>query len=188
MWRGFEEGAVAARQKHHPGGHKQSQSEESQDLEWDFFFFFQQLSVKSNWILDLAIRYGNFSKSMETSNNEKEIFLVLYLAQTPTITSWVVPDWSLEGDHSFLQKIPGLPLGLRVKGLYWGPSHIPRICGQGWVHWQRPAKEAAVCQCYFKPASLAGAVILFHFPEGKKIKFKKTKELGWKGVCRREPK
>lgn len=61
---------------------------------------------------------------------------------------------------SFFQKTPGLPPGLRVRGVSQGPSHIPRMCGQGWTHWQSPRKEAAVCQCYFKRASLAGAVIL----------------------------
>lgn len=79
MWRGFEEGAIEARQKHHPWGHKQSLLKESQEAEWDFFS--HQLSVKYNLILDLAIRNGNFFKAHGKSNNEKEIFLVLYLAQ-----------------------------------------------------------------------------------------------------------
>lgn len=64
------------------------------------------------------------------------------------------------GASSFFQKTPGLPPGLRVRGASQRPSGIPRMCGQGWAHGQSPAKEAAVCQCYFKQASLAGAVIL----------------------------
>lgn len=40
------------------------------------------------------------------------------------------------------------------------PSSTPRICRRGGARWQSPAEEAAVCPCYFKQASLAGAVIL----------------------------
>lgn len=126
---GFEEGASAVRQKHHPRGRKQSQSEESQEVEWDFFF--QQLSVKSNLIPDLARRSGNFFKAPGKSNNEKEIFLVLYLAQTPTRARWVVPAWSLEEDRPFLQKTPGLPPGPRVRGCSRGPAAYRGSAGWG---------------------------------------------------------
>ena len=70
-------------------------------------FIFQQLSAKSNLILDLAIRNGNFFKARGKANNEKEVFLVLCLAQTPTIARWVVPGWPQEGVCPFLQNTPG---------------------------------------------------------------------------------
>lgn len=53
---------------------------------------------------------GTFSKPVRgKANNEKEIFLVLCLAQTPTIAGWVVPDWSREGDRPPLQSLPPTP-------------------------------------------------------------------------------
>ena len=122
-------------------------------------FIFQQLSAKSNLILDLAIRNGNFFKARGKANNEKEVFLVLCLAQTPTIARWVVPGWSREGGCPFLKNTPGPPPGHRVRGRLPGRSRTSRLRG-GWARGRRTAKEAAVCHCYFKQASLAGAVIL----------------------------
>ena len=117
---------------------------------------------------------GTFSKPVRgKANNEKEIFLVLCLAQTPTIGGWGVPDRSREGDRPPLQSPPpphplGLQPGRRVRG------RIPDWRLAGLIG--RAAKETAVCQCYFKQASLAGAVIL-SLSEEEKIKFEKTKEL-----------
>lgn len=85
-------------------------------------FIFQQLSAKSNLILDLAIRNGNFFKARGKANNEKEVFLVLCLAQTPAIARWVVPGWSREGGCPFLKNTPGPAARPQGQGPAPGPQ------------------------------------------------------------------
>lgn len=85
-------------------------------------FIFQQLSAKSNLILDLAVRNGDFFKARGKANNEKEVFLVLCLAQTPTIARWVVPGWSREGGCPFLKNTPGPAARPQGQGPAPGPQ------------------------------------------------------------------
>lgn len=70
-------------------------------------FFSHQLSVKYNLILDLAIRNGNFFKAHGKSNNEKEIFLVVYLAQDSSDSKMGGACLVSGGGSSFSSKKPG---------------------------------------------------------------------------------
>lgn len=123
-------------------------------------FFFHQLSVRYNLILDLAIRNGNFFKAHGKFNNEKEIFLVLYLAQDSSDSKMGGACLVSGGGHPLLQSSLGLLPSLKVRGLFLGTQGHTQDLWARWAHWQKPAKEAAMCQCYFRQASLAGAVIL----------------------------
>lgn len=123
MRRGFEEGAA--------GNiiHEATNKASGKSLRKLNEVFPQQLSVQSNLILDLAVRNGNFFKAHRKSNNEKGIFLVLYLAQAPALARWVVPAYSGEGNHPFLQNSPGLLPSSGPGAWSRGPSGSPSICG-----------------------------------------------------------
>lgn len=70
-------------------------------------FFFPQLSVKYNLILDLATRNGNFFKAHGKSNNEKEIFLVFCLAQDSSDSKMGGACLVSGGRSSFSSEQPG---------------------------------------------------------------------------------
>lgn len=132
-------------------------------------FFFHQLSVEYNLILDLAIRNGNFFKLHGKSNNEKEIFLVLYLAQDSSDSQMggacLVPGGL--GMVLFFRTAWACCQASRSGACSWGPRGIPRIYGLAGLIGRNPQRKL-LCASAISGKRLQLELLFFHFPKGEK--------------------